>query len=104
MDQPAPFIRYAESIQLIFKMRNSNGQIYPPYMKIKYGTTASNAASVSFGTVYEMDTSEITKNIKVWPGFIYSKSTLQSPIGGGGIGCILRHLLQNHALFIVLFS
>lgn len=66
-NQAASIIRYAERIQLVFKMRNSDGQIYPPYMKIKYGAVESTASSVtvSFSTQYEMDVSKIQQNVMV---------------------------------------
>ena len=66
-DRPATVIRYAEKIQLVFSLRNSNGQIYPPYMRIKYGTVSSTASSVSasFSTLYEMNTAKVNENVKV---------------------------------------
>ena len=66
-NQPPAVIAYAQTLQLIFSLRNSNGQIYPPYLKITYGTASSTASSVSvsFSTTYEMSTAQVTENIKV---------------------------------------
>lgn len=66
-NQPPSVIRYAQSIQLVFSLRNSNGQIYPPYMKITYGAASPTASSLSlsFSTTYEMSTAQVTENIEV---------------------------------------
>ena len=60
-------IRYAKTIELVFSLRNPNGQIYPPYLKIDYETASSTTASVSvsFSTTYEMSTAQVTENVKV---------------------------------------
>eukprot|EP00794_Sanderia_malayensis_P012250 gene12250-13512_t len=72
MTQDATLIRYAQSIQLVFEMRNSNGQIYPPYMKIKYGTAAATVTSVSasFSTSYSMDANQVVQNVKISLGVL----------------------------------
>ena len=67
LDRAPSLLRYAEKIELKFRLRNTNGQIYPPYMKIKYGSVEASKSSVkvSFDVTYEMDTATITKNVEV---------------------------------------
>eukprot|EP00795_Rhopilema_esculentum_P008416 gene8416-14397_t len=71
-NEPATAIRYAQSVQLVISLRNSDGQIHPPYLKIKYGVTSPSSSSVelSFSTSYEMSTSKITENVKIAVGVL----------------------------------
>ena len=67
-NQPPSVISYAQSIQLVISLRNSNGQIYPPYLRINYGTastTATTSVSVSFSSSYDMSTATVTQNVRV---------------------------------------
>ena len=66
-------IRVAELIQLNIRLRNGQGQIYPPYIKVRYTSIKLNddilkrdpTVQVSFQVRYEMDTSSISQNVKV---------------------------------------
>jgi meckelin len=60
-------IRYAKEIHIIIRLRSSNGEIYPPYLNIKYDSVdvsnqaevAKSSKSVSFRVSYEMNDSKI---------------------------------------------
>ena len=66
-------IRVAEMLQINIRLRNGQGQIYPPYIKVRYKTIKINDAilereptvRVSFQVLYEMDTSSISRDVKV---------------------------------------
>lgn len=66
-------IRYAKDIELFIRLRTSDGQIYPPYISIKYDSVdVSDAAevakatkSVSFKVSYQMDEAKIKEDIHV---------------------------------------
>ena len=66
-------IRVAEMLQLNIRLRNGQGQIYPPYLKVRYKTMKVNedilkrepTVKVSFQVLYEMDTSSISQDVKV---------------------------------------
>jgi meckelin len=66
-------IRVAEMIQLNIRLRNGQGQIYPPYIKVRYTTIKLNedilkrdpTVHVTFQVLYKMDTSSISQDVKV---------------------------------------
>lgn len=66
-------IRYAKEIVLFIRLRTSDGQIYPPYLSIKYDSVdvsdnaevAKTSKSVSFKVSYQMDESQIKEDINV---------------------------------------
>lgn len=66
-------IRIAEKMEIILRLRNDKGQIFPPFVRIKYKTLTVNDdilkrnpdVSVSFKVDYQMDISSINSNIKV---------------------------------------
>ena len=66
-------IRIAEKVEIEFRLRNSKGQIFPPYIRIRYKTMTVNedilkrkpVVSVSFRVNYQMDTSSISRDVKV---------------------------------------
>lgn len=67
------YLRYAESIELLLRLRSNDGEIYPPLLKIKYNTkdvsdnlvVETGTVAVSFAVTYEMDLSRITKDVEV---------------------------------------
>ena len=71
-------IRVAELIQLNIRLRNGQGQIYPPYIKVRYTSIKLNddilkrdpTVRVSFQVHYEMDTSSISQNVKTAVGVL----------------------------------
>lgn len=66
-NEKVTMIRYAKEIEVIIRLRSSNGEIYPPYLKITYDSIdVSNAAevarsskSVSYKVTYEMNDKDI---------------------------------------------
>ena len=66
-------IRVAEMVRLSIRLRNSEGKIYPPYIKVRYKSIKLNddilkrepTVQVSFQVHYEMDTSSISQDVKV---------------------------------------
>ncbi|XP_028416781.1 LOW QUALITY PROTEIN: meckelin-like [Dendronephthya gigantea] len=71
-------IRVAEMLQLHIRLRNGQGQIYPPYIKVRYKTIKLNddilkrdpTVRVSFSVNYEMDTSSISQDVKTAAGVL----------------------------------
>ena len=67
------YLRYAESIKLHVRLRSSDGEIYPPLLKVKYKTkdvsdklvVNTGSVQVSFAVSYEMDLTKITKDTEV---------------------------------------
>ena len=66
-------IRVAEMLQLNIRLRDGQGQIYPPYIKVRYTTIKINddilkrepTVRVSFQVHYQMDTSSASRDVKV---------------------------------------
>ena len=95
------FLRYAQSIEMLVRLRSSDGEIYPPLLKVKYNTkdvsdqlvVETGNVQVSFAVSYEMDFSKIIKDIEVnfmqsmdkqksifYPN-IYKKTAVKKKIG-----------------------
>lgn len=71
-NQKLQYIRYSSKIELNIRLRSSNGEIYPPMLRIKYKTLDLNDEDeskgdkeLSFAVTYEMDTSKIKKDTEV---------------------------------------
>ena len=66
------FIRYASKIEVNVRLRSSDGEIYPPMLRLKYEPldltdedTAKSSQDMSFAITYEMDISKIKKDTEV---------------------------------------
>ncbi|EDO36269.1 predicted protein [Nematostella vectensis] len=65
-------IRYAESIEMSIRLRSSDGEIYPPFIKIKYNSVEvkdeaiveKTSKDVSFSVTYTMDLETIDRDTK----------------------------------------
>lgn len=71
-NQELQYIRYPQKIELNIRLRSSDGEIYPPLLRIKYDAlelndedTLNSDKEVSFAITYEMDTSKIKKDTEV---------------------------------------
>ena len=67
------WIRYAEKIELSIRMRSTDGEIYPPMLRIRYKGLDVNDEAVlngnqdaSFAVTYEMETSKVKKDTEVY--------------------------------------
>ena len=67
-------LRYAKDIELSIKLRSSDGEIYPPLLRIRYDFVdvtdedtdfSKSTKTVSFTVSYEMDTEDIRKDTMV---------------------------------------
>ena len=72
-NQELQYIRYSPKIELNIRLRSSDGEIYPPMLRIKYEALDLNDEDVlnsnkemSFAVTYEMDTSKIKKDTEVF--------------------------------------
>lgn len=69
------WIRYAEQIELNIRMRSTDGEIFPPMLRVRYkaldvsddGILNGNQ-EVSFAVLYEMDNTKITKDTEIAVG------------------------------------
>jgi len=66
------YIRYSPKIELNIRLRSSDGEIYPPMLRIKYDAldlndedTLNSDKEVSFAITYEMDMSKIKKDTEI---------------------------------------
>lgn len=66
------WMRFAEKIELNIRMRSSDGEIFPPLLRIRYRALDVNNEEVlngnhevSFAVTYEMDDTKITKDTEV---------------------------------------
>ena len=66
------WIRYAEKIELGIRMRSTDGEIYPPMLRIRYKALDVKDEAVlngnqdaSFSVTYEMETSKVKKDTEV---------------------------------------
>ena len=82
-DQALKWIRYSEKIELSIRMRSTDGEIYPPMLRIKYKAldvqdqeTLNGNQDASFAVSYEMDTSKIKKDSEVFVHFDNSVKAL----------------------------
>lgn len=71
-DQPLQWVRYSEKIELSIRMRSTDGEIFPPMLRIRYKDLdvtdeeiLNGNQDASFAVSYEMDTSKITKDVEV---------------------------------------
>ena len=73
-NQPLQQLRYAEDIELVISLRSSDGEIFPPLLRIKYGFVdvtdkdvdySKVTKTVSFSVSYEMDTDKIREDTLV---------------------------------------
>ena len=72
-NQELQYIRYSPKIELNIRLRSSDGEIYPPMLRIKYDAldlndedTLNSDKEVSFAITYEMDMSKIKKDTEVF--------------------------------------
>ena len=72
-NQELKYMRYSPKIELNIRLRSSDGEIYPPMLRIKYEALDLNDEDVlnsnkemSFAVTYEMDTSKIKKDTEVF--------------------------------------
>lgn len=66
------WIRYAEKVELSIRMRSTDGEIFPPMLRIRYKALDVNDEDIlngnqdaSFTVTYEMDTTKIEKDTEV---------------------------------------
>ena len=66
------WMRFAEKIELNIRMRSTDGEIFPPLLRIRYRALDVNDEEVlngnhevSFAVTYEMDDTKITKDTEV---------------------------------------
>lgn len=71
-NQELQYIRYAPKIEVNIRLRSSDGEIYPPMLRIKYEAVdlkdedeLNSNKDMSFAVTYEMDMSKITKDTEV---------------------------------------
>ncbi|KAL9962665.1 hypothetical protein ACROYT_G031787 [Oculina patagonica] len=74
-NQQLQYIRYSPKIELNIRLRSSEGEIYPPMLRIKYEPLDLNDEDVlnsnkemSFAVTYEMDSSKIKKDTEIAVG------------------------------------
>lgn len=87
-NQELQYIRYSSKIELNIRLRSSDGEIYPPMLRIKYDAldvndedTLNSDKEVSFAVTYEMDTSTIKKDTEVFlPAVINSQKIFSSSL------------------------
>ena len=72
-NQELQYIRYSPKIELNIRLRSSDGEIYPPMLRIKYDAldlnnedTLNSEKEVSFAITYEMNMSKIKKDTEVF--------------------------------------
>ena len=64
------FIRYSSKIEVNIRLRSSDGEIYPPMLRIRYEPLevkdkAKSSIEMSFAVTYEMDLTKIKKDTEV---------------------------------------
>ena len=71
-NQELKWIRYAEKIELSIRVRSTDGEIYPPMLRVRYKALdvqdeeiKNGNQDASFAVTYEMDTSKIEKDTEV---------------------------------------
>ena len=85
-NQELQYIRYSSKIEVNIRLRSSDGEIYPPMLRIKYDAldlndedTLDSNKEVSFAVTYEMDTSKIKKDTEVIsPAVVHSQKIFSS--------------------------